>query len=53
MNERAKSAQAETNRVIDSMSSYDENPKSSITPPKKHFDEMTPQEVEELIERLI
>lgn len=53
MNERAKSAQAETNRVIDSMSSYDENPKLSITPPKKHFDEMTPQEVEELIERLI
>ena len=53
MNERKKSALAETQRVIDSMSSLDENPKSSIIPPKKHFDEMTPQEVDELLDRLI
>jgi len=53
MNEKTKLAQAETQSVINAMTSYDENPKLSITPPKKHFDEMTPQEVEELIDRLI
>ena len=34
MNEKTKLAQAETQSVIDSISTYDENPKSSITPPK-------------------
>ena len=50
--EKQKLAKNETQNVLDSMS-YSKNPKSSITPPKKSFDEMTPQEVDELLDRLI
>lgn len=51
-NEKKKSAKNETEQVINSMS-YSKNSKSSITPPKKRFDEMTQEEVHELLERLI
>ena len=51
-NDKKKSAQSETQNVLDSMT-YFKNPKSTITPPKKRLDEMTEQEVDELLERLI
>ena len=51
-NDKKKSAQSETQNVLDSMT-YSKNPKSTITPPKKRLDEMTEQEVDELLERLI
>ena len=51
-NDKKKSAQCETQNVLDSMI-YSKNPKSAITPPKKRLDEMTEQEVDELLERLI
>ena len=51
-NNKKKSAQCETQNVLDSMT-YSKNPKSAITPPKKRLDEMTEQEVDELLERLI
>ncbi len=50
--DRALSAKNETEKVLDSMT-YDKNSKTSFTPPKKRFDEMTPKEVDELLERLI
>ena len=50
--EKKKLALTETQNVLDSMS-YSKNPKSKFTPPKKSFDEMTPQEVDELLDRLI
>lgn len=50
--EKKKLASSETQKVLDSMS-YSKNPKSKFTPPKKSFDEMTPQEVDELLDRLI
>ena len=50
--EKSKSADLETQNVLDSMT-YDKNAKTTFTPPKKTFDEMTPQEVDELLERLI
>ena len=50
--EKKKLASNETQSVLDSMS-YAKNPKSKFTPPKKSFDEMTPQEVDELLDRLI
>ena len=50
--ERAKSAENETQSLLNSMT-YDKNSKTSFTPPKKSFDEMTPQEVDALLDRLI
>lgn len=50
--DRERSAKNETEKVLDSMT-YDKNSKTSFTPPKKRFDEMTPKEVDELLERLI
>ena len=50
--EKNKSAKNETQNILDSMS-YASNSKSKFTPPKKSFDEMTPQEVDELLDRLI
>ena len=51
-NEKKKLANEETQAVLDSMG-YAKNPKSKFVPPKKTFDEMTPQEVDELLDRLI
>lgn len=50
--EKKKLASSETQKVLDSMN-YSKNPKTKFTPPKKSFDEMTPQEVDELLDRLI
>ena len=50
--EKSKLAKNETQKVLDSMS-YAKNPNSKFAPPKKSFDEMTPQEVDELLDRLI
>ncbi len=50
--EKKKLASGETQKVLDSMN-YSKNPNSKFTPPKKSFDEMTPQEVDELLDRLI
>ena len=51
-NEKKKAAKDETEQVLNSMS-YNKNSKSSYTPPKKRFDEMTQKEIDELLERLI
>lgn len=51
-NERKKSAKNETEKILDSMN-YNKNSKSSFTPPQKSFDEMTQQEVEEMLEKFI
>ena len=50
--EKSKLAKNETQNILDSMT-YATNPNSKFTPPKKSFDEMTPQEVDELLDRLI
>ena len=50
--EKKKLASSETQNILDSMS-YSKNTNSKFTPPKKSFDEMTPQEVDELLDRLI
>ncbi len=50
--DRSKLAKEETEQVIDSMT-YEKNSKTSFTPPKKHFDEMTSQEIDELLEKFI
>ena len=50
--ERERVAEAETSKATDSMT-FSKNEKSSLTPPKKRLDEMTPKEVDELLERLI
>ena len=51
-NEKSKLAKEETQKVLSSMT-YSKNPKSSIIPPKKSFDEMSEREVDELLERII
>ncbi len=51
-NEKAKAAQAETDKAIDSMN-FSKNKVSSLIPPKKRLDEMTSKEVDDLLERLI
>lgn len=51
-NDRKKAAQNETQKVLDSMT-YEKNPKSSLTPPKKRFDEMSEKEIDEMLEKLI
>ena len=50
--EKSKLAKTETQNILDSMN-YSKNPNSKFTPPRKSFDEMTPQEVDELLDRLI
>ena len=50
--DKSKLAAEETQMVIDSMN-YEKNSKTSFTPPKKHFDEMTTQEIDELLEKFI
>lgn len=50
--EKKKLASSETQNVLDSMT-YSKNLESKFAPPKKSFDEMTPQEVDELLDRLI
>ncbi|MCQ2754707.1 MAG: hypothetical protein MJ231_06635, partial [bacterium] len=51
-NEKSKLAKEETQKVL-SLMTYSKNPKSSIIPPKKSFDEMSEKEVDELLERII
>lgn len=50
--DKSKLAQKETEQVLDSMA-YEKSSNTSFTPPKKHFDEMTSQEIDELLEKLI
>ena len=50
--DKSKLAKEETEQVIDSMT-YAKNSKTLFTPPKKHFDEMTSQEIDELLEKFI
>ena len=51
-NEKKKSAQNETQKVLDAMT-YSKNPKTTFNPPKKRFDEMSEKEIDEMLERLI
>ncbi len=51
-NEKKRAAKNETEQVLNSMS-YSKNSKTSFTPPQKRFDEMTPQEIDDLLEKLI
>ncbi len=51
-NEKKRAAKTETEQVLNSMS-YSKNSKTSFTPPQKRFDEMTPQEIDDLLEKLI
>lgn len=50
--ERAKAEKSETAKALGSVS-FEKNSKSSITPPKKRLDEMTREEVNALIDKLI
>lgn len=50
--EKNKSAQLETDKVLKSMT-YEKNPKSSILPPHKSFDEMTDKEIDDMLEKII
>ena len=50
--DKMKSANSETQRVVNSMT-FEKNNTNSLEPPKKRLDEMTPKEVDELLERLI
>lgn len=49
---QAQSANRETENAISGMN-FEKNNKSSIVPPKKRLDEMTPQEVDELLDRIL
>ena len=51
-NGKNKLAEAETQKVLDSMT-YSKNPKSMLVQPKKSLDEMTSQEIDELLEKYI
>lgn len=51
-NERKIAANKETQQILDSMN-YSKNLENSFIPPKKRLDEMTPQEVDEMLDRLI
>jgi len=46
------SADEETQKVLNSMT-YEENTKSSLIPPKKSFDEMTTDEIDKMLDRLV
>ncbi len=50
--EKSKAAKNETENVINSMT-FSKNKTSEIAPPKKRLDEMTPKEVNELLQKLI
>lgn len=50
--ERENAAKTETEKALKNMA-FSKNNNSSITPPQKRLDEMTPKEVDELLERLI
>ena len=50
--EKEKAKMNETRKATDVMD-FSKNETSSITPPKKRLDEMSPKEVDELLERLI
>ncbi len=50
--EKNRSAQDETQKIVNSMG-FEKNNTNSFEPPKKRLDEMTPKEVDELLERLI
>lgn len=50
--EKSKSAQAETKRAISGMK-FDKNDKTVSTPVKKSIQQMTPKELDEMLERLI
>ena len=50
--EKSKSAQAETNRAISGMK-FEKNDKTVSTPVKKSIQQMTPKELDEMLERLI
>ena len=50
--EKENAKKSETQKVTDSMN-FSKNGTSSFTPPKKRLDEMTPKEVDDLLERLI
>ena len=50
--EKSKSAQAETKRAISGMK-FEKNDKTVSTPVKKSIQQMTPKELDEMLERLI
>jgi len=50
--DRMRAANSETQKVVDGMN-FSKNEVSSLKPPKKRLDEMTPKEVDELLERII
>ena len=50
--DKLKSAKNETQKALDSMV-YNKNIKSSYTPPKKHFSQMSQAEIDEMLDRLI
>ena len=49
---REKSAEAETNSAINSMT-YSKNPSSSFAPPQKSLDEMSKEEIDALLDKYI
>lgn len=49
---KAQSAKFETDNILSAMS-YEKNPNSSLSLPKKTFDEMTEREIDELLDRVI
>jgi len=49
---KAVSADEETQKILSSMT-YEENTKSSLVPPKKSFDEMTTDEIDKMLDRLV
>ena len=50
--EKSKAEKSETEKALGSVA-FEKNSKSNITPPKKRLDEMTREEVNELIDKLI
>ena len=50
--ERAKSAEAETNKALGGVK-FDENKKSSISTPTKRLDEMTKAEIDKLLDEML
>ncbi len=50
--ERKKAAEAETDRAISAVK-FDKNQKSSLKPAEKRLDEMTKQEIDDLLDRLL
>lgn len=50
--ERAKSAEAETNKALRAVK-FDENKKSSISTPSKRLDEMTKAEIDKILDELL